>query len=117
VLLLLPLPYKSTLAIPVLLCCWPPPKTHTESVKPRGMVDLSKVQDVKDGRSMTGKANTVQLQTASGGSVCYVCDTGGWLGPQGAWAWAWSLLDLGCSRGEFLGLKQKQRGTGSAADG
>jgi hypothetical protein len=47
-----------------------------ESVKPRGMVDLSKVQDVKDGRSMTGKANTVQLQTASSGSVCYVCDTG-----------------------------------------
>jgi hypothetical protein len=55
------------------------PLTHTESVKPRGVVDLSKVQDVKDGRSMTGKANTVQLQTASGGSVCYVCDTGGWV--------------------------------------
>jgi hypothetical protein len=47
-----------------------------ESVKPRGVVDLSKVQDVRDGRSVTGKANTVQLKTASGGSVCYVCESG-----------------------------------------
>lgn len=37
---------------------------------------MSKVQDVKDGRSVTGKANTVQLKTASGGSVCYVCESG-----------------------------------------
>lgn len=56
-------------AVPCCCCC-------TESVKPRGVVDLSKVQDVKDGRSVTGKANTVQLKTASGGSVCYVCDSG-----------------------------------------
>jgi hypothetical protein len=47
-----------------------------ESVKPRGVVDLSKVQDVRDGRSVTGKANTVQLKTASGGSVCYICESG-----------------------------------------
>ncbi|KAF6262398.1 hypothetical protein COO60DRAFT_1624958 [Scenedesmus sp. NREL 46B-D3] len=48
----------------------------SESVKPRGVVDLSKVQDVRDGRGVTGKANTVQLKTASGGSVCYVCESG-----------------------------------------
>jgi hypothetical protein len=40
------------------------------------VVDLSKVQDVRDGRSVTGKANTVQLKTASGGSVCYICESG-----------------------------------------
>lgn len=50
-----------------------------ESVKPRGVVDLSKVQDVRDGRAVTGKANTVQLKTASGGSVCYVCESGAYL--------------------------------------
>lgn len=53
-----------------------PPRCCAESVKPRGVVDLSKVQDVKDGRSVTGKANSIQLKTASGGSVCYVCDSG-----------------------------------------
>jgi hypothetical protein len=45
-------------------------------VKPRGVVDLSKVQDVRDGRGVTGKANSIQLKTASGGSVCYVCESG-----------------------------------------
>jgi hypothetical protein len=47
----------------------------SESTKPRGVVDLGKVQDVRDGRASTGKANSIQLKTASGGSVCYVCDT------------------------------------------
>jgi hypothetical protein len=69
-----------------------------ESDKPRGVVDLSKVQDVKDGRSVTGKANTVQLKTASGGSVCYVCESGTslwdesarifWFGFGGGGAWS-----------------------------
>jgi hypothetical protein len=64
-----------------------------ESVKPRGVVDLSKVQDVRDGRSVTGKANTVQLKTASGGSVCYVCESGG-LWAQGVAVCSLSVLML-----------------------
>ncbi|WIA22447.1 hypothetical protein OEZ85_004745 [Tetradesmus obliquus] len=51
----------------------------SESVKPRGVIDLSKVQDVRDGRAVTGKANSVQLKTASGGSVCYVCESVVWV--------------------------------------
>ncbi|KAF8057631.1 branched-chain-amino-acid aminotransferase-like protein 1 [Scenedesmus sp. PABB004] len=56
----------------------------SESVKPRGVVDLSKVQDVRDGRGVTGKANTVQLKTSSGGGVCYVCESGASSGPPRA---------------------------------
>ncbi|GLC56985.1 hypothetical protein PLESTB_001170500 [Pleodorina starrii] len=41
----------------------------TESVKPRGVVDLSKVQDV---RVLPGRANTIQLKTTSGGAVAYI---------------------------------------------
>jgi hypothetical protein len=67
--------YRShTAAAAVVACCC---LIHlSESVKPRGVVDLSKVQDVRDGRAATGKANTIQLKTASGGSVCYVCESG-----------------------------------------
>lgn len=46
-----------------------------EASKPRGIVDLSKVQDVRDGRSVTGKPNSIQLKTSAGSSVCYVADT------------------------------------------
>ncbi|EFJ42554.1 hypothetical protein VOLCADRAFT_119370 [Volvox carteri f. nagariensis] len=41
----------------------------TEATKPRGVVDLSKVQDVK---VLPGRANTIQLKTTSGGTVCYI---------------------------------------------
>ncbi|GIL73762.1 hypothetical protein Vretimale_5370 [Volvox reticuliferus] len=41
----------------------------TEATKPRGVVDLSKVQDVK---VIPGRANTIQLKTISGGTVCYI---------------------------------------------
>lgn len=62
---------------PLLTCCNPPSSHHpAASVKPRGVVDLSQVQDVRDGRSATGRPHSLQLKTASGGSVCYVCDTG-----------------------------------------
>ncbi len=44
------------------------------SSKPRGVVDLSKVTDVKDGRSETGRPNSLKLSTAAG-KVCYICDT------------------------------------------
>ena len=42
--------------------------------KPRGVVDLSKVTDVGDGRGETGRPNSLRLSTAAG-KVCYVCDT------------------------------------------
>ncbi|GIL49336.1 hypothetical protein Vafri_5718 [Volvox africanus] len=41
----------------------------TEAIKPRGVVDLSKVQDV---RVVPGRANTIQLKTTSGGIVSYI---------------------------------------------
>eukprot|EP01026_Neomeris_dumetosa_P056049 TRINITY_DN5117_c0_g1_i2.p1 TRINITY_DN5117_c0_g1~~TRINITY_DN5117_c0_g1_i2.p1 ORF type:complete len:488 (-),score=70.16 TRINITY_DN5117_c0_g1_i2:328-1791(-) len=44
------------------------------SSKPRGIVDLSKVVDVQDGRSATNKQNTLKLSQASGQFVCYICD-------------------------------------------
>lgn len=44
------------------------------SSKPRGVVDLSKVTDVGDGRGETGRPNSLKLATAAG-KVCYVCDT------------------------------------------
>lgn len=34
--------------------------------KPRGIVDLTNVQDVSDGRDATGKANSIKLSTATG---------------------------------------------------
>ncbi|KAG2486518.1 hypothetical protein HYH03_014820 [Edaphochlamys debaryana] len=43
-----------------------------ESVKPRGVVDLSKVQDVK---VLPGRGNTIQLKTTSGGVVCYIASS------------------------------------------
>jgi hypothetical protein len=48
----------------------------SESAKPRGVVDLKQVQDVREARAATGKANSIQLKTASGGSVAYIVDTG-----------------------------------------
>lgn len=47
----------------------------SESTKPRGVVDLSKIQDVKPASSVTGRPNSIQLKTSSGGSVSYICDT------------------------------------------
>ncbi|GFR47982.1 hypothetical protein Agub_g9806 [Astrephomene gubernaculifera] len=44
----------------------------SESVKPRGVVDLSKIQDVK---VLPGRANTIQLKTSTGGAVCYIAGT------------------------------------------
>jgi hypothetical protein len=71
---------------------------RAESVKPRGVVDLSKVQDVRDGRGATGKANTIQLKTAAGGSVCYVCESGARVcvaaGARGCW---WACLAAACA--------------------
>lgn len=49
--------------------------TVSESTKPRGVVDLSKIQDVKEARSATGRANSFQLKTSSGLSVSYVAET------------------------------------------
>ncbi|MEW5315269.1 MAG: hypothetical protein WDW38_006711 [Sanguina aurantia] len=46
--------------------------TVSESVKPRGVVDLSKVQDVK---ALPGRTHTVQLKTSSGSSVSYIADS------------------------------------------
>jgi hypothetical protein len=40
------------------------------------VVDLSQVQDVRDGRQATGRPNSIQLLTAKGASVCFLCDTG-----------------------------------------
>ncbi|GAX79207.1 hypothetical protein CEUSTIGMA_g6647.t1 [Chlamydomonas eustigma] len=48
--------------------------TVTEATKPRGVVDLSKIQDVKIGSSITGKPNSIQLKTSSGSSVCYITE-------------------------------------------
>jgi len=42
--------------------------------KVRGVVDLSRVQDVRDGREATGRPHSIQLVTATGASVCYACD-------------------------------------------
>ena len=42
--------------------------------KPRGIVDLSKVQDVSDARDQTGKNNSLKLSTAQG-HVCYIADS------------------------------------------
>lgn len=47
----------------------------TESTKPRGVVDLSKIQDIKPASNVTGRPNSIQLKTSSGGSVSYICDT------------------------------------------
>lgn len=44
----------------------------TESQKPRGVVDLSKIQDIK---VLPGRSNTIQLKTTSGGTVCYMAST------------------------------------------
>lgn len=44
----------------------------TESAKPRGVVDLSKIQDVK---VLPGRSNTIQLKTTSGGTVQYMAST------------------------------------------
>eukprot|EP00798_Chlamydomonas_sp_ICE-L_P025658 gene25658-11321_t len=49
--------------------------TVTESVKPRGVVDLSKVQDVKVAASIINKPNSIQLKTSTGGTVAYVTDS------------------------------------------
>ena len=40
----------------------------------RGVVDLSRVQDVRDGRGATGRPHSIQLVTATGASVCYAAD-------------------------------------------
>lgn len=37
-----------------------------EDSKPRGIVDLTAVQDVSDARGATGKANSLKLSTATG---------------------------------------------------
>ncbi|KAG1676323.1 hypothetical protein FOA52_001118 [Chlamydomonas sp. UWO 241] len=47
----------------------------TEKDKPRGVVDLSKVQDVKPGSAVTGKPNSIMIKTSAGGCVAYVVDT------------------------------------------
>ncbi len=44
----------------------------SESVKPRGVVDLSKIQDVK---VLPGRSNTIQLKTSTGGVVAYIAST------------------------------------------
>lgn len=49
--------------------------TVSDSTKPRGVVDLSKIQDVSQANKITGKQFSFQLKTASGGSVCYLCDS------------------------------------------
>jgi hypothetical protein len=41
--------------------------TVTESTKPRGVVDLSKVQDVSQAAKATGRQYSFMLKTASGG--------------------------------------------------
>lgn len=50
----------------------------SEAAKPRGVVDLSKVQDVKDGRSASGRPNSIQLKVG----VCVLGggSGGGWMG-------------------------------------
>jgi hypothetical protein len=57
------------------MCCRFMNSSVSESTKPRGVVDLSKVQDVKPASSITGRPNSIQLKTASGGGVSYICDT------------------------------------------
>lgn len=42
--------------------------------KPRGVVDLSQVSDVSDGRSTTGRSTSLKLSTATG-HVCYIADS------------------------------------------
>lgn len=49
--------------------------TVVEATKPRGVVDLSKVQDVKEARNVTGRANSFLLKTSTGASVSYVTET------------------------------------------
>jgi hypothetical protein len=44
------------------------------SSKPRGIVDLSKVTDVRSGRDGTGKSNSITLSTATG-QVHYIADS------------------------------------------
>ncbi|KAG1677461.1 hypothetical protein FOA52_001917 [Chlamydomonas sp. UWO 241] len=46
-----------------------------ESVKPRGVVDLSKVQDIKAASGQSGRPNTIVLKTEAGGTVSYITDT------------------------------------------
>ena len=48
---------------------------HAASPKPRGVLDLTLVTDVGDGRDATGKANSIRLATSAGGAVCYVADS------------------------------------------
>ena len=40
------------------------------STRPRGIVDLSLVTNVNDGREATGKPASLQLTTAAGGQAC-----------------------------------------------
>eukprot|EP00200_Dunaliella_tertiolecta_P019000 CAMPEP_0202408560 /NCGR_PEP_ID=MMETSP1128-20130828/15054_1 /ASSEMBLY_ACC=CAM_ASM_000463 /TAXON_ID=3047 /ORGANISM="Dunaliella tertiolecta, Strain CCMP1320" /LENGTH=302 /DNA_ID=CAMNT_0049013745 /DNA_START=16 /DNA_END=920 /DNA_ORIENTATION=+ len=47
----------------------------SESVKPRGVVDLSKIQDVKPASGIINRPNSIQLKTAAGGSVAYICES------------------------------------------
>eukprot|EP00210_Caulerpa_lentillifera_P008181 g7813.t1 len=44
------------------------------SSKPRGIVDLSTITDITEGSSITGKANSIKLSTATG-HVCYCTDS------------------------------------------
>lgn len=44
------------------------------SSKPRGIVNLTSVQDVSDAREATGKSNSLRLSTATG-QVCYLIDS------------------------------------------
>ncbi|KAK9810515.1 hypothetical protein WJX72_012038 [[Myrmecia] bisecta] len=46
----------------------------TFSTKPRGVVDLSKVTDVSEGREATGRPLSLKLSTATG-AVCYIADS------------------------------------------
>lgn len=41
-----------------------------EDSKPRGIVDLTVVQDVSDARDATGKPNSLKLSTATGQVCC-----------------------------------------------
>ena len=44
------------------------------AAKPRGIVDLSTVTDVSDGRAATGRPHSIKLSTASGGHILYLCE-------------------------------------------
>ena len=74
----------------------------SERDRPRGVVDLSQVQDVRDGRSATGRTNSIQLLTAKGASVCFLCDTGARGGLRvGVWVdlgWVFTPAACGSSR-------------------